>query len=61
LLSERELDHERRQEPKEVERASNNMRLSRRRILFFHKPVFTRGEDSSDQTRIKMSRVLDDI
>jgi len=32
---EREPDHERRQEQKQVERASNNMRLSRRRILFF--------------------------
>ena len=46
LLSEREPDHERRQEQKQVERASNNMRLNRRRILFFHKPAFRRGEGS---------------
>ncbi len=46
LLSEHERDHKGRQEQKQVKRASNNIRLTRRRILFFHKPAFKRGEGS---------------
>jgi hypothetical protein len=45
LLCQRKSNHEKEDQQKRIKPTSNQLRLSGRRILFFHKSAFARGED----------------